>query len=153
MSSDVRYEPSRFVVGWGDLDGNNHFANVAILHRAADARLLFFAARGFPGSRFAEEKVGPVMLRDELVYRKELRLLEEFTVDLRLVGLSPDGVRFALENTFRNTSGEVTAIVTSEGVWLDLEKRKPRPPPPDLDAVQRQMPRGDLFKEIPARTH
>jgi acyl-CoA thioester hydrolase len=143
----------RFVVGWGDLDGNNHMDNTAILDRAADTRFLYFAHHGFPGHRFADERVGPVIVRDELVYRKELRLLDEFTVDLKVVGLSRDGVRFGLQNTFRNAHDEVTAIVTSEGVWFDVDQRKPRSPPAELDAVQRGMPRAEQFREIPSRAH
>ncbi len=57
--------------------------------------------------------------------RKELRLMEEFTVDLELVGISADGVRFRVRNTFHNAAKEVAASVTSEGVWFDLERRQP----------------------------
>jgi len=141
----------RFRVSWGDLDSNAHMANTAFLDRAADTRMLFFVLHGFPLARFAEEHVGPVILRDELVYRKELRLLEDFTVDLEVVGLSSDGARFQMRNTFRNGGGEVAAAVTSDGLWFDLEKRRPRLPPPDLDAVMRLVPRSEEFKEIPLR--
>jgi acyl-CoA thioester hydrolase len=140
----------QFQVGWGDLDANHHMANTAFLDRAADARVQFFAHHGFSVARFASERVGPVILRDELTYRKELRLLDEFSVDLELFGLSPDGTRFALGNTFR-IGEEVVAVVRSEGLWFDLDARRPRTPPPDLDSIQRKMPRGDGFKEIPAR--
>jgi acyl-CoA thioester hydrolase len=128
-------------------------ANTAFLDRAADTRFLFFSENGFPGTRFAAEHLGPVIVRDDLVYRKELRFLDEFTVDLRSVGLSTDGVRFELQNTFRNTDGEVAATVTSEGVWFDLDSRRPRPPPVSLDEVQRRIPRDSSFKELPARRH
>ena len=50
-------QSQRFVVGWGDLDGNNHMGNTAILDRAADTRFLYFAFHGFPGQRFAAEKM------------------------------------------------------------------------------------------------
>ena len=147
-SGDV---PASFRVGWGDLDANNHMANVAFLNRAADARIAYFARRGFPGTRFGSERIGPVIVRDELVYRKELRLGDEFTVDLRSIGISPDGVRFAIRNTFRGPSGDMVAIVTSEGVWFDLDARKPRAPPPELDAAQRSMPRAEEYSELPSR--
>jgi len=140
-----------FQVGWGDLDGNHHMANTAFLDHAADARFLFFAANGFPVSRFSLERIGPVIVHDELSYRRELRLLEEFTVDLELFGLSAEGTRFELGNTFRLANDEVVATVRSVGLWFDLEKRRPRPPPPELDEVQRKMPRGDGFREIPSR--
>jgi acyl-CoA thioester hydrolase len=151
MAEGSSDRPQRFAVGWGDLDGNNHMGNTAILDRAADTRFQYFALNGFPGERFAAERIGPVILRDELVYRKELRLLDQFTVDHKVVGLSSDGVRFAIENTFRDVHDEVTAIVTSEGLWFDLDERKPRSPPPELDAVQRRMPRAEQFRELPSR--
>jgi acyl-CoA thioester hydrolase len=141
-----------FRVGWGDLDGNHHMANRAFLDRAADTRVLFFAHHGFSVSRFASERIGPVILRDELVYRKELRLLDEFSVDLELFGLSLDGTRIELGNTFRTGEDVVAAVVRSEGVWFDLDKRRPRVPPADLDAVQRRMPRTEGFKELPPRS-
>lgn len=141
----------RFRVGWGDLDANQHLGNRAILDRAADARLLWFAANGFAGPRLAAARFGPVIVRDELVYRHELRLLDEFTVDVRLTGLSDDAVRFALQNTFRNAEGEVTTVVRSEGVWFDLDQRRPRRPPTELEAILRAMPRSTDYAELPSR--
>ncbi len=141
----------RFRVGWGDLDGNNHMANRAYLDHAADVRILLFARHGFPGARLATERIGPVIVRDELSYRRELRLSEEFTVDLQAMGLSEDGSRYLLQNTFLNGEGELAARVASEGVWFDLERRRPRPPPPDLDAIQRAMPRTEAFRILSAR--
>ncbi len=82
----------QFRVGWSDLDGNAHMGNTSYLAHASDTRMLFFAQHGFTLARFASEKFGPVVMRDELVYRKELRLMDEFTVDFQLVGLSEDGV-------------------------------------------------------------
>jgi hypothetical protein len=49
------------------------------------------------------------MTHDELVYSKELRLMDEFAVNIEVAGLSGDGVRFRMRNTFRNTANEVAA--------------------------------------------
>jgi acyl-CoA thioester hydrolase len=141
----------RFRVGWSDLDGNAHMGNSAYLDQVSNTRMLFFARHGFSIERFASEKFGPVVVRDELVYRKELRLMDEFTVDFESVGISNDGVRFRVRNTFRNNAGEVAASVTSEGVWFDLENRRPRNPPKDLDDLMRSLHRSLDFKEIPRR--
>lgn len=140
-----------FRVGWGDVDGNAHMGNTAYLQRSADTRFLFFDEHGFSGSRFAAERLGPVILRDELVYRKELRFLQEFTVDLQAVGASRDGVRFRISNTFRTAPSEVAAVVTSDGLWFDLDTRKPRTPPPELETAMQAMPRVEHFEELPAR--
>lgn len=144
---------ARFRVGWGDVDANGHMANTAFLNHAADARVVYFTERGFPATRFATERVGPVMARDELVYRRELRLSEEFTVDLVLAGLSADGIRFRVTNTFRDVAGEFAAKVVSEGVWFDLDARRPRLPPPELGELMRGVERDAEFVELPSRTH
>jgi acyl-CoA thioester hydrolase len=142
----------QFRVGWSDLDGNAHMGNSSYLDYASNTRFLFFAQHDFPVSRFASEKFGPVIVRDELFYRKELRLMDEFKVDFEAVGASQDGVRFRVRNTFRNTLDEVLATVTSEGVWFDLEKRRPRTPPSDLESLMRNLKRSNDYGEIPSRS-
>jgi acyl-CoA thioester hydrolase len=138
-------------VNWSDLDGNMHMGNSSYLDYASDTRFLFFAKHGFSVSRFALDKFGPVITRDELVYRKELRLMDAFKVDFEAAGVSPDAVRFRVRNTFRNTLNEIMAIVTSEGIWFDLELRRPRSPPPELDSIMRDLKRTDDYSEIPSR--
>jgi acyl-CoA thioester hydrolase len=151
MSGEKGFDQS-FRVGWSDLDGNAHMGNTSYLEYASDTRMLFFARHGFTVARFASEKFGPVVVRDELVYRRELRLLDEFTVDFQLAGISDDGVRFRVRNTFRNASNDVVATVTSEGVWFDLELRRPRSPPKDLDNLMRDLQHSVDFAEIAAKT-
>lgn len=140
-----------FRVAWSDLDGNAHMGNSSYLNYASDTRMLFFSQHGFTVSRFASEKFGPVVVRDELLYRKELRLLDEFKVDFEAVGLSQDGVRFRVRNTFRNSSNHVLAVVTSEGIWFDLELRRPREPPQDLNDLMRFLQRSKDYAEILAK--
>jgi acyl-CoA thioester hydrolase len=146
----IQFE-GQFRVSWSDLDGNAHMGNSSYLEYASDTRMLFFTQHGFSVSRFVSEKFGPVITRDELVYRKELRLMDEFKVDFEAAGVSQDGVRFRVRNIFRNTSGEVLTIVTSEGVWFDLERRRPRAPPSDLDTLMRNLKKSDDYTEIPSR--
>ena len=151
MDSNSNQFHQRFRVGWSHLDGNAHMGNTSYLGHASDTRMRFFAENGFTLARFASEKFGPVVVRDELIYRKELRLMDEFVVDFELVGISEDGVRFRVRNTFLNNSNEIVASVTSEGVWFDLEGRRPRAPPPDLDRLMRALQHARDYSEIPPK--
>lgn len=151
MGQEVETYSERFSVGWGEIDGNQHMANRSYLDRAADVRFRFFSSHGYTAQRFAVERIGPAIVRDELSYRRELRLGDSFSVDLRARGLSVDGSRFIIENRFSIDVGDIVAVVVSEGVWFDLEQRKPRVPPPDLEAAVRLIPRANGFLEIPAR--
>jgi acyl-CoA thioester hydrolase len=152
MSLDRVHFERQFRVGWSDLDGNSHMGNTSYLDHASNTRMLFFAHHGFTVSRFVSEKFGPVVVRDELVYRKEFRLLDEFTVDFELVGISADGVQFRVRNTFRNAANELAATVTSDGVWFDLERRRPRVPPEDLDRLMRALTQSKDFGVIPSKS-
>jgi acyl-CoA thioester hydrolase len=151
MESKTNRFEQKFRVGWSDLDGNVHMGNTSYLDHAHNTRMLFYVEHGFPLQRFASEKFSPVMMRDELVYRKELRLMDEFTVDFEMAGLSDDGVRFRVRNTFRNVANDIAASVTSEGVWFDLERRKPRIPPNELSSLLRTLQKSEDYAVIPPR--
>ena len=149
MAAETNRFEQRYRVSWSDLDGNAHMGNTSYLSYASNTRVDYFTEHGFPPTRFASERFGPVVTRDELIYRKELRLMDEFAVDLELVGISKNGIRFRLRNAFRTAVGDVAASVTSVGVWFDLEHRRPRVPPPDIDNLMRALWHAKDFAEIP----
>src|SRR3712207_5226436 len=91
------------IAGWGDMDFNAHMRNTAFLDKSADVRMLFFAENGFPMAEFMRRKLGPVVMKDELEYFKEIRLLEELRVTLAIAGLADDGSRFLMRNEFWRT--------------------------------------------------
>jgi acyl-CoA thioester hydrolase len=134
--------------GWGDMDFNAHMANTAYLDKAADTRMLYFAGHGFPMSEFTRLRVGPVVLRDEIDYLREVRLLEELVVTLELAGLNEDGSRFRLRNEFRRSDGAIAARVTTTGGWLDLDARKLVPPPAALLASLQGLARSEDFAAL-----
>lgn len=140
-----------FHVRWGDLDSNAHMRNTAYLDTGGDVRMLYFAEHGFPMSEFERLRIGPVVLRDEVDYYRELRLLEPMTVTLVLAGLSEDAARFRLRNEFFDGKGKLAARVTSSGGWLDLSARKLIPPPETLAALVRALVPTDDFEPIRPR--
>lgn len=140
----VMYSKKMFA-GWGDMDFNSHMKNTAYLDKSADVRMLFFAENGFPVSEFSRLKIGPVILKDEVEYQKEVSLLQEITVTLAIAGLSEDGSRFILRNEILRPDGRLSARVTSTGGWLDLTARKLAAPPENLLVALKSLPRTDDF--------
>lgn len=134
--------------GWGDMDFNSHMKNTAFLDKSADVRMMFFAEHGFPMAEFVRRKLGPVVMRDDVEYRKEVALLQEFTVTLAIAGLSPDGSRFVLRNEIQRLDGTLCARVTSTGGWLDLAARSLVTPPPALQAALQALPRTDDYAAL-----
>lgn len=133
---------------WGEMDQNGHMRTSAYLAVAEDVRMQYFAAHGFPMPRFLSLGIGPVVQGDDLRYRAELRLLEDVTVELAMDGLSPDGARFRMRNTFVRRDGMVACAITSTGGWLDLTERRLVAPPDDLAALLAGMTRTDDFEEL-----
>ena len=80
-------------------------------------------------------KIGPVVMKDEIEYFREVRLLQELRVGFALAGISPDGSRFMIRNEFAHADGTRCAVVTSTGGWLDLTARKLIAPPEALRAA------------------
>jgi len=119
----------RLVAGWGDMDFNSHMRNTAFLDKSADVRMMFFSENGFPMAEFVRRRIGPVIMKDEIEYFKEIRLLEELRVTLASAGLAEDGSRFLIRNEFWRADETLAAKVTSAGGWLDLSLRKLVVPP------------------------
>jgi acyl-CoA thioester hydrolase len=140
----------KLIAGWGDMDFNSHMRNTAYLDKSADVRMMFFSENGFPMAEFHRLRMGPVILRDELDYFREVGLLEEIRVTLELVELSVDGSRFLLQNTFYHSDGKLVARVRSKGGWLDLIARKLVVPPDRLLTAMRRAPRSEDFQEVPS---
>lgn len=136
--------------GWGDMDFNAHMKNTAFLDKAADVRMLFFAGNGFPMAEFSRLRIGPVIMKDEIEYRKEVGLLQEIVVTLTIAGMSPDGSRFLLRNEISRPDGTLCARVTSAGGWLDLATRKLVAPPESLLAAIESLPRTGDFVALPS---
>lgn len=136
--------------GWGEMDFNSHMKNTAFLDKSADVRMLFFAENGFPMSEFARLKIGPVILKDEVEYFKEVGLLQEIRVTLAIAGLAEDGSRFLMRNEILRTDGKLCAKVTSSGGWLDLAARKLVLPPDALLAALRSLPQTADFAVLPS---
>ena len=139
----------RFQVGWSHLDSNTHMRNTAYIDQAADVRVAYLAAAGFSIESFARMLFGPVILREELEYFRELRLMDQVRVTLLLAGLSEDGSRFRLRNEFWSESGTLVARLTSLGGWIELRLRRLLAPPPALAAALRALDRTSDFECLP----
>lgn len=150
MAERRAFEKQLFA-GWGDMDFNSHMRNTAFLDKSADVRMMFFAEHGFPTAEFMRRSLGPVILKDELEYFKEVRLLEPLRITLAVAALSDDGSRFSMRNEFWKPDGKLAARVNSYAGWLDLSARRLVLPPEVLLAALRSLPQTDDFQVLPSR--
>jgi acyl-CoA thioester hydrolase len=139
-----------FYARWGDMDFNAHMRNTAYLDIAADVRMMYFQEQGFTMREFESLRVGPVVMRDELDYFRELRLLESVKVTLAVAGLSEDASRFCLRNEFFREDGKLVARVSSSGGWLDLTSRRLTLPPEKLAQLLKNLTPSPDFTQLPS---
>ena len=140
----------RFLAGWADMDWNSHMANTAYLNKVVDARVLALAEKGFPMEEFVRLRLGVVIMKDELEYKREVLWMEEIDITFSIAGLAPDGSRFKVQNEVRRTNGDLAARITSTGGFMDLDARKLVAPPPAVLEAYRSLPRTEDYLELPS---
>ena len=138
-----------FQIRWSDADANGHVRHTVYPELGVEARLAWLAEAGFSWNRFEESGIGPVLLREEIEYLREVALGERVSVDLEMLALSPDGGRLKIRHTIAMASGESAARVVVTGGWLDLARRRLVVAPEALLAILRSAPRGEGFEELP----
>ncbi len=142
-----------YTVRWADCDVNGHMRNTAYSEYAIDTRVMFLAEHGFGFEKLLANRVGPVILHEAIDYMREVRLGEVIEVDLRIVGLSPDGARFKFEHDVWLPGQKKAARIVLAGGWMDLDRRKLRIPPDELKRVIEAAPRGEPFEELKPVPH
>jgi acyl-CoA thioester hydrolase len=140
-----------FSVRWADCDVNGHLRNTAYSEYATDVRIAFLAERGFGFEEFRAAGFGPVILREEIDYLRELRMNEAVEVDFEHLGLSADGSRFRLQHAFTKANGKLAARIVLEGGWMDMRTRRLAPPPEALARAFAQAPRAGAYAALPER--
>ncbi|MFZ5442653.1 MAG: acyl-CoA thioesterase [Myxococcota bacterium] len=142
-----------FRARWVDMDYNQHMRNAAYLGCAEETRMLFLEANGWTVADFKAAQVGPVVLEDRVLYKKELFLLEPFRVDLQVAAATEDFSRFKVRNRFfRESDGALAAVVDSSVVIFDLVARRPVPPSEKLLAVWQGAERSEDFEVWPTKS-
>lgn len=137
-----------FHVGWANVDFNGHLGNTSYLNLAVDVRMFFFAENGFPIQEFQRQRFGPVILKDEISYFKEMYLLDKIRITFLGAGISEDASKFRIRNEFFREDGKLAARLTTTGGWLSLETRKLIVPPENLADVMKSLAKTDDFEVL-----
>ncbi len=140
----------KLYAGWADMDFNSHMKNTAYLDKAADVRQMFLIDHGFPVEEFLRLRIGPVVMKDEVEYFKEVGLQQEIIVTYALAGHAPDGSRFLLRHEIFRPDGKLSARITSAGGWLNLTERKLIAPPPPLLSAMNLLEKTSDFVILPS---
>ena len=135
---------------WAQIDPNRHMRHSAYADIAAQARLNMLREAGLNLETLVKDGIGPVIFREELLYLREIVLNDTVKVTGELTRSRPDGSRWTIRHEVYRGDGVKAAIITVEGAWLDLQKRKLTPLPADLGQLFAASPRSeDYVEELP----
>jgi acyl-CoA thioester hydrolase len=149
MTEDSSFEWT-YEVRWSDLDGHRHVRNSVYSDYATHTRFRLMASHGFDQERLESLGFGPVMLREEIQYRREARLGDALVVNVRCAGLSEDGSHWRVHQDVLRARGKTAAALTVQGGWLDLRERRLIAPPAELADIMRSLPRTGDFERLPS---
>lgn len=139
-----------FEVRWADLDGNRHVRNTAFSEYATHTRFRLLAAHGFDQARLEELRFGPVMMREEIRYRREVLFGDALIVNVRCAGLSSDTSHWRVHQDVLRSDGRGAVVLSIQGGWIHLDTRKLVSPPAELAAVLQSLPRTRDYEELPS---
>ncbi len=132
-------------IRWSDIDANNHLRHSAYYDYGAMLRISFLNAHGLSVKRIEEFKIGPVIFREEAIFRKEIRHEDKISIDVHLVKATLNFSRWTLRHQIYK-SENVAATLTVDGAWIDLVKRKLAEPNETIIAAFEKFPRSEDFE-------
>lgn len=135
-------------IRWSDLDPNFHIRHSAYYDWGALMRIDFFVANGLTTQVMLELKLGLILFREECIFRKEIRLGDAIKMNLRLLQSKKDFSRWSIQHQILKGDETLCAVLTVDGAWLDIEKRKLASPPEKVHEVFNKMPKGEEFEWV-----
>lgn len=133
-------------VRWADLDPNLHLRHSVYYDYGAYCRIQFLASQGVTTSFMQEKHFGPILFREECVFKREIHLSDTVTIDVKLLKARKDGSRWTMQHHIFKDNEIVAAILTLDGAWIDITKRKLTVPPTEVLQTFERAPRADNFE-------
>jgi acyl-CoA thioester hydrolase len=135
-------------VRWSDLDPNFHLRHSVYYDYAAFCRIAFFEKGGLPTHTMQEMQFGPILFREEAVFRKEIRMGEELYIDLQLTKSRKDFSRWSIRHHLIKNREILAAVITVDGAWINTALRKLATPPGRLVELFLEMPKSEDFEWV-----
>lgn len=132
---------------WADIDANRHLRHSVYYDYGASMRMKVLSDRGLTIKKLEEFRMGPVLFREEAIFKREVVFEDKLTLTVELVRSTPDYGRWSLRHYFMK-GDVVAAILNIDGAWIDLEKRKLAPANDFIKNIFEQFPKAEDFQFV-----
>ena len=134
---------------WSDLDPNFHVRHSAYYDFGAQHRIEILESLGLTMKVLQQQHFGPILFREECIFRKEIKLADKITMQTKVSQMRPDASRWSIVHEFINEEGNLCAVITVDGAWMDIKLRKIANPTPEIaiEAISR-FPKSENFSSM-----
>ncbi|MFC3197452.1 acyl-CoA thioesterase [Parapedobacter deserti] len=133
---------------WAQIDANRHLRHSAYADLCAQARSNMLKDMGLSLDKIAEMNIGPVLFREELMYLREIHLNDDVRVTVVMTRYNTANSRFSFRHEIYRSDGTKCAVVTVDGAWMDIAKRKLTVLPAEWQTIVERLPKGEDFHEV-----
>lgn len=131
---------------WADLDPNYHVRHSVYYDWGATARTHFLFANGMNTKVLMQHHFGPVIFREEAIFRREIHFGDTLFINLKISKLRRDFSRFSFRHEITKEDGTLCATINIDGAWIDTQTRKLIVPPPMAIETFNKLPLSDDFE-------
>ncbi|SEA69021.1 acyl-CoA thioester hydrolase [Flavobacterium gillisiae] len=117
---------------WSDLDPNFHVRHSAYYDFGAQHRIEILESLGLTMKVLQTNHFGPILFREECVFRKEIGLSDTIFMHTKISKMRPDASRWSIVHEFKNEEDKLCATITVDGAWMDTKLRKIANPTPEI---------------------
>jgi acyl-CoA thioester hydrolase len=133
-------------VRWSDLDPNFHLRHSVYYDWGAFCRIEFLSRFQLDPSLMQQLHFGPIIFREECIFKREIRFGDHVTIDLKLAKSRRDYSRWTIQHLIMKNEEILSAVLTLDGAWIDTVARKLTIPPAQAASVFSQMPAAEDFQ-------
>ncbi|HEY1040719.1 MAG TPA: thioesterase family protein [Bacteroidia bacterium] len=130
---------------WSQVDANMHLRHSAYADFGAEGRLGLLEAIGFTSSVLRKLNIGPILFREELIYKREVNPGDTIKVSCELRKTRKDGSRWSFTQVIYRSDGVEAAIINTDGAWLDKSTRKLTALPEEWSSKLMEIPKAEDF--------
>ncbi|MFN7793420.1 MAG: thioesterase family protein, partial [Cyclobacteriaceae bacterium] len=114
-------------------------------------RIACFSKHGLTNLKFEELRIGPILFREEALFKREIKFEDKVLVDLVVTKATADFSRWSIRHHIYKEDRQLAAILNMDGAWIDMTKRKLAYPNEFIQKVFMDFPRSVDFTWQPTK--
>ena len=132
-------------IRWSDLDPNFHLRHSVYYDFGAYCRIAFLHEHGITARVMQQHSIGPVLFREECIFKKEISFSDQITINFQLARTSADFRKWTMLHEIWKNDDTLAAVLTLDGAWMNTELRKITAPPGIFRTAFEAMPKTSDF--------